>query len=239
MYKSLFLLLCSVLVMSSCRYRHGKRVTGNGKEVTAQRNLTGFTGVETHGDIDVVVIQGDFNVKVAAEENLLQYIETRVENGRLIVDFRDGISLMDHHDAKVYVTAPELNAFETHGSGNISSEGKIADKNKIGIEISGSGDVELTLDCPEINTSTDGSGDITLKGETKNVTCKTSGSGDLMAADLKAENVKISVHGSGDAEVFASESLEVDISGSGDVHYKGAPKISTTVHGSGSVSKMD
>jgi hypothetical protein len=239
MYKSLFLLLCSVLVMSSCRYRHGKRVTGNGKEATAQRNLTGFTGVETHGDIDVVVSQGDFNVKVAAEENLLQYIETRVENGRLIVDFRDGISLMDHHDAKVYVTAPELNAFETHGSGNISSEGKIADKNKIGIDISGSGDVELTLDCPEINTSTDGSGDITLKGETKNVTCKTSGSGDLMAADLKAENVKVSVHGSGDAEVFASESLEVEISGSGDVHYKGAPRISTTVHGSGSVSKMD
>ncbi len=169
----------------------------------------------------------------------MEYIETTVENGHLVVRFRDGISLMDHHDAKVYVTAPELNVFEVHGSANITSQGTIADKNKINIVISGSGDIELTLDCPEVTTSTGGSGNITLKGETKNITCKTSGSGDLIAASLKAENVKVSVHGSGNAEVFASESLEIDISGSGDVRYKGTPKINTTVHGSGTVSKMD
>ncbi len=97
----------------------------------------------------------------------MQYVETVVENGRLIVRFKTGISLTHFNGAKVYVTAPELNAFETHGSGNISSQGKIADKNKIDVGISGSGDIELELDCPVVNTETHGSGNITLRGETK------------------------------------------------------------------------
>ena len=66
-----------------------------------------------------------------------------------------------------------------------------------------------------------------------------SGSGDVKLADLKAETVKVSIHGSGDTEIFASESLDVEIFGSGDVHYKGEPKISSSIHGSGEVSKMD
>jgi hypothetical protein len=206
---------------------------------TEQRNLTGFTGVETHGSIDIIASQGNYNIKIEADQNLLQYVETNIENGRLIVRFKDGISLMDFNGAKVYVTAPELNAFETHGSGNISSQGKISDKNKIDIAISGSGDIQLELDCPEIKTGTHGSGNITLSGETKNLSSRTSGSGDVKAANLKAESVKVSIHGSGDTEVFASESLEADISGSGDVHYKGAPKVNTSVHGSGSVTKMN
>jgi Putative auto-transporter adhesin, head GIN domain len=239
MHKIVFVLSLVILVFSSCRYRSGKHRSGNGHRATQQRNTTGFTGVETHGDIDIVVANGDFNVKIDAEQNLLQDIETNVENGRLVVRFRDGISLWDHGDATVYVTAPILNTIETHGSGDIRSEGRLADKNNIHLVVSGSGDIDLILDSPDIITATQGSGDITLKGTAKNIDSKTSGSGDLHMDGLKAENVKIVVHGSGDAEVFASESLKVEVSGSGDVHYKGSPKISTEVHGSGSVSKMD
>lgn len=240
MYKYLFLLSCTVLLMSSCRYRHGKQHSGSGVNGSEQRSVTGFTGVETHGDIDIVLTQGNFNVRVDADRDLLPDIETVVENGRLKVRLKDNVSFMDDRGgATVYISAPELSAFETHGSGDIRSEGRIADKNKMEIVISGSGDIDLDLDSPEISTSTDGSGDITLRGTTRNLACKTSGSGDLHAGDLKAENVKVTVHGSGDASVFASESLDVEVSGSGDVHYRGAPKISTAVHGSGTVSKMD
>jgi len=238
MNKYLLLLTGLIVVTCSCHYVNSRHISGNGNVSSEQRNVTGFTGVESHGDIDIIASQGSFNIKVETDQNLLQYIETIVDNGRLIVRFRQGISLMHLSTAKVYVTAPELNAFETHGSGNISSQGKISGKNKIDIDVSGSGDIELDLDCPEVKSETHGSGNITLTGETKNFSCRTTGSGDVKAASLKAENVKTSIHGSGDNEVFASESLDVEIFGSGDVHYKGEPKISTSVHGSGSVTKM-
>jgi len=239
MKKILFLLAAFFTVMASCHFVNGKHVSGNGNVSTEQRSITGFSGVETHGAIDIIATQGNYAVKVETDQNLLQYIETNVENGRLIVRFRRGISLYNFRTAKVYVSAPGLNAFETHGSGNITGEGKIADKNKIDIEVAGSGNIQLNMDCPQIKTATHGSGNITLNGETKDLSCQTNGSGDLKAAGLKAETVKVSIHGSGNNEVFASESLEVEIFGSGDVHYRGEPRVNTTVHGSGAVSKMN
>jgi len=239
MSKLFFLLFCPVMILTSCRYVHNRHVSGNGTTSTETRAISGFTGVETHGSIDLVVTQGNFNVKVEADQNLLQYIETTVENGHLVVGFRHGVSIMDINTAKVYVSAPELNDFETHGSGNITGEGKISDKNKTAINVSGSGDIALHIDCPSVITETHGSGNINIDGESKNISTTVSGSGDVKLAGLKAETVKVSIHGSGNTEVFASESLDAEIFGSGDVHYRGEPKISSSIHGSGEVSKLD
>ncbi len=236
----LFALLAGVFTtLSSCHYANGRHVSGDGHVTTEQRSVTGFSGVETHGSIDIIATQGNYNVKVETDQNLLQYIETVIQDGRLVVRFRRGISLSDYKTAKVYVSAPNFRVFETHGSGNIRSEGKVSHPERMGIDISGSGNIQLSLDCPEVVAETHGSGNTMLNGETKNLSSRTDGSGDLKAADLKAESVKVSIHGSGNNEVFASESLEVEIFGSGDVHYRGEPKINTSVHGSGSVSKIN
>lgn len=239
MKRFFFILAASVVALSSCHYVNGKRVSGNGNLTSEQRSISGFTGVESHGSIDIIATQGNYAVKVETDQNLLQYIETIVRDGRLVVRFKDGISVHDVKTAKVYVTAPSFNAFETHGSGNINGEGKIANTNRVDIEISGSGNIQLNMDCPTLKTATHGSGNMMLSGETKDFSCETSGSGNVKAADLKAESVTVSIHGSGNNEVFASESLNVEIFGSGDVHYRGEPKVNTAVHGSGSVSRMN
>jgi hypothetical protein len=239
MKKSILFMTGILLLMSSCHFVGGKRVRGNGKTATEQRNTSGFTTVETHGSIDIIVSQGAYKIQVESDENLLQYIETQVENGRLLVHFKDGLWLTHYNSAKVYVTAPVLTGFETHGSGNISSEGKISDNGKMKMIISGSGDIKLDADCPDIETETHGSGNITLAGESKNISSKIFGSGNVRAGNLKAEDVKVAVHGSGDTDVFASVSLEVKVFGSGDVRYKGSPKINTEIHGSGSVRKIE
>ena len=239
MKKSILFIAGILLIMSSCRYVGGKRIRGNGRTSTEQRNISGFTTVETHGSIDIIVSQGNYKVEVESDENLLQYIETEVQNGRLLVHFRDGLWLTHYNSAKVHVTAPVLTGFETHGSGNISSDGKIADSNKMKILISGSGDITLNVDCPDIETGTHGSGNITLTGESRQLASKISGSGNVRAGNLKTENAKVEVHGSGETDVFASVSLDVKIFGSGDIHYKGGPKINTEVHGSGSVNRID
>jgi len=88
-------------------------------------------------------------------------------------------------------------------------------------------------------TETHGNGDITLSGQSRDLQSQISGSGDLKARDLQAENVKVGIRGSGDANVFASVSLDASISGSGDVNYRGNPKVTSTIHGSGSISKIN
>ncbi len=238
--KKLLLFFAVILILfSSCRYRMGKRIRGDGNVTTEQRSVTGFTGVQTHGSIDIIVSQGNFKVEVESDRNILPYIETNIENGNLVVRYKNGIWLTDHHGAKVHVTAPVYNDFEIHGSGNVTGEGKISGNEKMKLHVSGSGDIKLDLDCPDIESGTHGSGNMILTGQTRSLNSEISGSGDLRASGLQAENVKVSVHGSGDSDVSASVSLETFISGSGDIRYKGSPKINSEVHGSGTVHKID
>jgi hypothetical protein len=70
----IFFLAGLVFVVSSCHYVNGRHVSGNGTISTEQRNVTGFTGVETHGSIDIIATQGNFNIKVEIDQNLLQYV---------------------------------------------------------------------------------------------------------------------------------------------------------------------
>ena len=60
-----------------------------------------------------------------------------------------------------------------------------------------------------------------------------------IGADLKAENAKVHIAGSGDVKVFAALQLDVNIAGSGSVYYKGSPNVKQKVAGSGDVKKVE
>ena len=58
-----------------------------------------------------------------------------------------------------------------------------------------------------------------------------------MLRELKSKSTKVTINGSGDAEIWASESLSAVINGSGDINYYGDPiNITSEVNGSGNIS---
>ncbi|MCW3119216.1 MAG: hypothetical protein JWM28_3298 [Chitinophagaceae bacterium] len=234
-----FFALMTSVVFGSCRFIERNKIKGDGNLTKDQRTISGFSGVETHGSIDIVVIPGDYNLVVESDQNILPYIVTEVVNNSLIVHFKEGFGSYNYTSATVYVTAPVLNVFKTQGSGNITSNGKFKDSNKTQVTVGGSGDIKLDLDSPGIDADISGSGNITLGGETKDFSSEINGSGDIRAYDLKAETVRSTVHGSGNTDVSASLKLDAEIYGSGDVNYKGAPQVNSAIHGSGAVSQSN
>ena len=70
-----------------------------------------------------------------------------------------------------------------------------------------------------------GSGTIRLAGKSNEAMFEIAGSGDVLAADMVAKKVNISIAGSGDAECHATDHLKVSIAGSGEVGYKGNPQL--------------
>jgi hypothetical protein len=234
-----FLVSVVAFVLPSCRFVEGKHIKGDGHIVKIQRSLAGFTGVETNGSIDIVVIPGDFKVEVESDQNIVPYIVTEVSNSTLSVHFKDDFYGSDLSTTTVYVTAPVLNVFESRGSGNIRSEGKFSGGNKTKITVGGSGDIKLELNSPLVDADINGSGNITLAGETKDFSSEINGSGNIKAYDLKAETVRSTVHGSGNTDISAAVKLDAEIFGSGDINYRGAPQVSSSIHGSGTVSDKD
>jgi hypothetical protein len=236
----LFVLLSVAVLSGSCRFVSGERVRGNGNLQTENRTQSGFRGVEQHGSFDLFVSTGaTTSVKIEAEENILPYIETYVDGDILKIDTKDGYWLSPKRQVKIFVTAPDYYRIKSYGSGNIIGENKIVSTSKLDLGVSGSADIKMEVDAPEIDADITGSGNLNLNGKTKIFHSSVSGSGNIRAYDLLSEETKVRVTGSGNADVYASVSLDVNVAGSGDVRYKGNGKVSSSIAGSGDVKKVD
>lgn len=240
MKKILLLLVVTGSIFGSCRFVNGKKIKGNGNVKTEERHESGFSGVNSYGSIDVYISNSsNYSVKIEGEENLLPYIETYVDDGTLKIDTREGFWLSPKRSLKVFISAPHFTKVRSNGSGNIISEGKITDSSKIEFTVNGSADIKVDLDVPEVVADISGSGNINLMGDTKKFSGEVTGSGNIHAMDLKAEETKVRITGSGNADVYASVQLDINVAGSGDVRYKGDPKINSNIAGSGNVRKAD
>ena len=228
--KQLIFAVFSAVIFCSCQ-----SITGSGNIVTQTRNLHQFDGVRASGSIDIEVINDQSQlVKVEADDNIMPYIITKVEDGMLDVHLKP--NFMYHNiNAKVYVSAPSLTKLTVAGSGSITSKDVLADNEQIGFKVSGSGDINASVDAPSIIASIGGSGTITLSGKTKDFNCSLTGSGDFKCKNLLSENTTATVTGSGTAHVYASVHLGGKVTGSGDIYYSGHPAVEIHRTGSGSV----
>ena len=234
------LLIGLQLAITSCNFISDRRIDGNGVSTSQTRSVGDFHSIRGSGGMDIIVSQGPVNsLKIEADENLLQYIETKNDGGSIEVYTRDGYNLDPRAGIKVYATAPQYRAIKISGSGKITSNGKITSANELSTGVSGSGDIIIEVDAPVVKTDISGSGSSTIKGTTKNFSADISGSGDVFCFDLLSENTEIDIAGSGNAEVYASKVLDVTIAGSGDVRYKGTATVSQNIAGAGDIRKVE
>lgn len=192
----------------------GVQVKGSGKSATDVRSVRDFKGIVVEGATDVVATVGsDFKVVVEGDDNIVPIIETRVEDGRLVISSEQSYS--SKLPIKVTVTAPDLDEISVRGSANATVEG---------------------VSAKTFSASIAGSGDVRVSGTADAVEASIAGSGDMNLAELRAKSADVSISGSGDIALFASERLDASIAGSGDIEYAGNPgKVERSVVGSGEI----
>lgn len=194
----------------------GKTERGSGEMVTQTREVGAFTRIESDGAFDITVRFGSpQKVTITFDDNLIDMIETKV-HGRTL-DLTSEGSWSSRENCKVEITVASLDAISCSGSGEI--------------EI-----IDMKQDEFEYEQS--GSGSFTASGTCVDLVVEISGSGAIHTRELAAENVSVSISGSGDAEVFAKQSLDAEVSGSGSIAYYGSPEqVTSNVSGSGRITK--
>lgn len=240
LFTSLFVALFCITATQAQWWQGTKKVNGNGNMVTQSRTVSNYDAVSLTGSMDVILVKGrEGNLKIEAEENLQQHIETEVSGGRLKISVEKGYSLNPSRNNDITITVPftDIENVSLTGSGDIRSKDMVTSE-KFSINITGSGNVSLPLKAKNAKANITGSGDIDLSGSSEDFDCKVTGSGDISAFDFKCQNVSAMVTGSGDIQVYASESLKASTPGSGDIEYRGNPKKEDfRTMGSGSISK--
>jgi len=230
----------SLLLFSSCRQIFAKRIRGNGNITTQNHSAGHFSSIEVSGSIDVYARQDSTSsIKVEADENLQQYIETVQDGDVLRIRTQEGFNISSSKQIKVYVSSAMFKKLEASGACDLFSDGKITSSSDLDIDLSGSCEATLEVSAPKISADVSGACTVKLKGETKDLNIQGSGSTNVRCFDLIAETVNLDLSGAGDAEVYASSKLGGSISGAADVHYKGAGQTDIHTSGASSVKKVD
>ena len=102
--------------LSSCQFSFRPGISGNGIIETQERTLNSdFNAIDVNRGLDVYITQDDKNsIIVQADENLLDRIKTKVENGVLIVKTEGKIR--NAKKMKLYIANNEFRALQVRVS---------------------------------------------------------------------------------------------------------------------------
>ncbi|MGH8162958.1 MAG: head GIN domain-containing protein [Rhodanobacteraceae bacterium] len=204
-----------VLFSAGCDWH---RIRGNGHVVTDQRRVSPFSRVDAGGFYELEWHPGAPSCSLTTDENLLSHITTRTEGDQLKIEMERG-PLAPSDGIKVVITSPSLNQAELSGAVEFTAS-----------QLSGA----------TFALETSGAAKVTLSGKVNRLLASLTGASKLMAADLPAEVVELSVTGAGKANVTASNSLRAAITGAGKVTYGGNPKsVEKKITGAGKIEPRD
>ena len=201
----------NVHVVSGCK-------EGSGIRKSEMRSVSSFNSLSLEGAFDVTIeLQKKRGLEVSGDDNIIPHIITEVKGDTLHVTADK--SICSKMELRVSITNDDIREITADGSSDISVSNV---KNR------------------SLTVSINGAGDLTASGKTGIFSANISGSGNVSARDLHADEVDISIDGSGDAVVYSSEKLRASIEGAGDISYYGNPgEVNKKISGAGDIEKGD
>ena len=259
-YTNIFIgLILTILVIMACSIGNLSTVRGSGNVVEENRAVSGVTSVElaTLGNLTIEV--GDTeSLRIEAEDNLMEYLETEVTSGNLRIKTRNNVNLHNTRPVNFHLTMTSLEAIKISSSGDIqvpdlkagrfsitiSSSGNLEmgdlEADSLTVKISSSGDVtmgKLNTSALEVDISSNGNLDI-AGGQVKTQNITISSSGNYSAQNLESDEATVRLSSSGSATVWVQDSLEASLSSSGDLRYRGNPTVNLNTNSSGEVIQI-
>ncbi len=236
-----------------------RTVRGSGNVVEETRAVSGVTGVNlaTIGKLTIEVGDRE-SLRIEAEDNLMEYLETQVRGGTLRIGTRGLVNLRSTQPINYSLTVTGLDTIEISSAGDIeapdleagrfsisvSSSGNLEmgdlEADTLTVRISSSGDVTLgVLNAERLEVEITSSGDLDIAGGqvgSQNITI--SSSGRYSAQELASDEAEVRLSSSGSATIWVRERLEASLSSSGDVRYLGSPAVDATTSSSGEVIQI-
>ena len=244
----IFLTLFSI-VFSSCIFL-GPSIKGNGNVTEEVRKVKDFDKIEVSRGMNVYISQGEITkVVVNADENLMEYIETRYEGDRLIVTAKANIR--QAKSKKVYVTTPNISEIKSTSGSNVYSETKIISKNielaassgsnmtleikaeNVDASASSGSNLKLQTDVENIETSASAGSNIRMKGSTNAFSGKVSSGANIKAEELISQSCEAQAGSGGNIWITVNKELSAKVSSGGNVFYYGEAETKNIEKSSG------
>ena len=227
------------LLFTSCHsnFDFGNGIDGNGDVRTEKRDVEGsFTKIEASRGLNVEVEQSkSYSVEVEADDNLLEHITTKVENGTLVITSDENI---DEYESKtIRVKMPTITSLETTSGADITGQNTFLGTN-LNVKSSSGSEIDIEVEIDAVDCETTSGSSITIKGKALSLTSSSSSGSEIEAGDLMVNEIKSESTSGSSTMVHPIELLRAKASSGSSIEYNHSPKTLTKEESSGgSISK--
>ncbi|OAV43243.1 hypothetical protein A3850_001460 [Lewinella sp. 4G2] len=203
--------------MASCEDDDNNRsVVGSGTLITETRDVPAFTGISVSGSTEVTVINGTpFTVQITADDNVMDMVETEVNNGEL--DISVDANNVRNVTLLATITMPSLNSINGSGATTYDIGAFSQTNSDLSVDLSGAAKATITgavFDDLNVNLS---------------------GASEAFCFSSLVNSATVDLSGSSTLEVNVEELLTGEVSGSSTVRYRNNPEVTVATSGSSSV----
>lgn len=232
--KNILWMILLVGSMLSCRYK-----SGSGEIVSREKSVDNFTELDVSGGFEVEIKKGTSQkLRVEADDNIIDDIETRVEAGQLKIKLRDGFNLHDAH-MKIFITAPSITSIKSSASAQVTTIDDLSEQETIRLKASSGSSIKAGINAPAITADASSGAQINLSGRTKNFSAEGSSGASVDADNLLSENTIVQTSSGATLDVHASVSLNAKASSGGSINYRGAASVIKKESSGGNIDKKD
>ena len=203
------------------------------------REVPAFDSVHVASGIRATVAVGARKpVHLEADEDVLETIETRVEDRTLHVGFKPRSRIWSSGEVTVSVQTPELHAVA--GSGGAMVRATFTRWPECAISASGGSEVHVRgLDARQLAVEGSGGAILDVSGRADQLELQLSGGSHFDARQFEARNVDVQGSGGSVAELRASGKVRGALSGGSEMHVRGGARASVATSGGSELSVDD
>ncbi len=196
-------------------------LTGSGNVVREARAVSGLNGtVQLEAPGELIITPGEENkLSVEAEDTFLGVIQTRIENGALIIALtvEPNATLKINHPIRYFLAVKDIHALKLFGPGSIEA---------------------LDIQTDNLQVRLNGGGKMHLAGYSDTQRVEVNGGGIYQAGDLKTRSISLNGDGGLDATVWVTEHLDAACKGACSIKYYGNPELGTNISLVGTMTRL-
>ena len=212
------------IVFSSCQKKNC--LSSAGKTISEERILPDFQTIETYDNFSIY-LQNDtvHKVRIVAGEKLIPYIETNVENGKLIIKDNNTCNFIKNYSKrKIYISVDTLKEMLINNASDLFTQDTFRVHSCKIRFLSDIGSCDLNIDAYVFLLQIwYASGDYKVKGYAYSCYLSTEQTSFIYADSLQNVSCRAYNNSKGEIHVKAGKWLYYSIKNTGNIYYSGQP----------------
>jgi len=229
--------IATLLMSCNANLNWSNGVDGSGNVITEKRVIKeNFEKISAATGVTVIVEQGTpTDVEVETDDNLMQYVVTKVENGTLIIKIDGNINTMSSIDVRVKTNT--ISGLTSSSGSRITSKNSLKGTS-INLKSSSGSAIEALLEYENVSCESSSGSNIKVAGKTLNLKTDSSSGSEIDASELAANDVFAQSSSGSNTTVKPIVKLDGKASSGSSIGYVQTPKtISKDESSGGSVNK--